>query len=334
MENNKKRIIAVIAIVASMSIMMGVVTGCGKKTEEDKAPVKTEIATDAKGTPTVVQGTAPNGTPIENSTYPDGTEVEFATTAKGEYATEADGSYIINYPETAPVGNQNNSSSESSVNTQQNSDKNNSSTVENKKEDSNKEENKKEDNKKEEDKKEDNKKEESKKEDNKNNSSSSSQSTSKPDNSSSSNTNNNSSSTATPPTDKGDANADINAGAYKVGDKIKVSYYLQSNVKFCGIQCNINYDSTALKLNSDSIDMSKLAGPMCNPDAENQIRFLSSAASAVNDFTKEKLLFSCEFEVIKTTNGDVTINVVDILDDNVLSISNDQYKITAKVEKL
>lgn len=342
MNNNKKSTaLAVMTIAAMLSMTIAVATGCGcnkDATEEDTATVKTEIATDANGTPSVVQGTAPNGTLIQNNTYPDGTEVEFATTAQGEYATEADGSYIINYTETTLVPDSSNSNSSSSV-TQEESNKNTSDKNNNK-----------------------NNQSISSSAADKGNTSSkpttstekatkpnSSQggSTQKPDNNSSSSTtqaptnkpsdntgNNNSSSTVTPPTDNGDANADINAGAYKVGDKIKVSYYLQSNIKFCGIQCDINYDSSALKIDTESIDMSKLSGPMCNPAPENQIRFLASAATAVNDFTKEKLLFSCEFEVLKTTDGDVTINVVDILDDNVLSIPSDQYKITAKVEKV
>ncbi len=331
LKDKKSIIIAVIAVVVILGIIIGVAKGCNNGAEEDKTPVKTEIATDANGTPTVIQGTAPNGTLIENSTYPDGTEVEFATTPQGEYATEADGSYIINYIETTVVPDENNSNSDNSSNTQNSSDKNNNQS--NSGASSN----------------------QSNSQSNTSNSSanntqdstkpnSSQGNTTKPNNSSSnteqattnnsSSNNNSSSSTATPPTTNGDANVDINASAYKVGDKIKVSYYLQSDVNFCGIQCNVNYDSTALKLDTDSIDMSNLAGPMCNPDPENQIRFLSSAATAVNDFTKEKLLFSCEFEVIKTTNGDVTINVVDILDNDVLSIPNDQYTITAKVEKL
>ena len=73
---------------------------------------------------------------------------------------------------------------------------------------------------------------------------------------------------------------------------------------------------------------------MYNADPQNQIKFLSSAATDVNNFTKEKLLFSCEFEILKTTSSEVTINVVDILDNDVLSIPSDKYTIRAEVEKL
>jgi hypothetical protein len=38
--------------------------------------------------------------------------------------------------------------------------------------------------------------------------------------------------------------------------------------------------------------------------------------------------------VLKTASSDVTINIIDILDNNVLSIPSEKYTITAKVEKL
>lgn len=166
------------------------------------------------------------------------------------------------------------------------------------------------------------------------NNSASSSSSSSSNSSSSGSTGDSSNNANTAPSINGDANADINVSSYKAGDKIKVSYYLKSEVNFCGIQCDVNYDSSVLKVDSSSVDISNLAGAMSNPDAENKIKFLASAATAVNDFTKEKLLFSCEFEVLKTASSDVTINIIDILDNDVLSIPSEKYTITSKVEKL
>ena len=119
-----------------------------------------------------------------------------------------------------------------------------------------------------------------------------------------------------------------------MGDKIRVSYYLQSPVKFCGIQCSVNYNSEVLKADSSAVVMDNLAGAMCNPELDNEIRFLSSAATAVNDFSKEKLLFSCEFEVLAATTSDVTLNVSSILDNDIQGIPSDKYTITAKIEKV
>lgn len=316
-KSNKKAKITVAIIVGALIASGALAAIVLSLNSDDTAnPIKTEIATDANGTPTVVQGTTPNGTLIENGTYPDGTVVEFATTASGEYATEADGSYIINYVETATLTSGTENSKNTSSNTNNNANGQNSSSNKNNSS--------------------------SDKSNNSNNSSSSTTGNNSSSNSSnnssnstsSSSTNNSSSSTTNTPGTNGDTNATINGSSYNVGDKIKVSYYLKSSVKFCGIQCDVNYDSEILKLDSSSIDTSNLAGSMSNPDNHNQIRFLSSAATAVNDFTKEKLLFSCEFEVLKSSSSDVTINVVDILDNDVLSIPSENYTITSKVEKL
>ena len=330
---NKKTKIIVAIIIGALIVAGAVVAIVSSMNSDDTTtPIETEIATDADGIPTVVQGTTPNGTLIENGTYPNGTTVEFATTASGEYATDADGSYVINYVETATVaqnaensedtasnsdsqnsnsGNANNSSSSKNTANSQSSSSNGDSSSSDKSNSSSKPSSS-----------------------TTGNNSSSNSSNNSSSSSSSGSTGNSSSSTTTTPSTDGDAKATVNGSSYSVGDKIKVSYYLKSSVKFCGIQCDVNYDSEILKLDSSSIDMSNLSGAMSNPDVENQIKFLSSAATAVNDFTKEKLLFSCEFEVVKASSSDVTINVIDILDNDVLSIPSENYTITSKVEKL
>lgn len=348
-EQYNKKTKVLIAVIAGALIVAGATIAIvsSMNSEDTTAPIKTEIATDADGTPTVVQGTTPNGTLIENGTYPDGTQVEFATTASGEFATEVDGTYIINYIETATVAqnaensasnsdnqdnNKNNNSSSKNNTGSQGSSSNNSSSSSDKTSSSNGDKGSPSSN--------------SNNAGNSSSSASSGNSSSKPsDNSSSSSssssnssssgsTSNSSSNTNTTPSTDGDSKATINGSSYNVGDKIKVSYYLQSSVKFCGIQCDVNYDSEILKIDSSSVDIPNLAGAMSNPDAENKVKFLSSAASAVNDFKEEKLLFSCEFEVLKASSSDVTINIIDILDNDVLSIPSENYTVTAKVEKL
>lgn len=334
--DKSKKTKIIIAIVAGALIVAGavalIVNNIGS--DDTQPVVETEIATDADGTPTVVQGTTPNGTIIENGTYPDGTSVEFATTASGEYATEADGSYIINYVETATLAQGDNSANDNANNNDKKDNDSNSSSS-SKDSGSSKNSSSKSDSS---SKPSSSSTNNSSKVDSSSSSSGNSSSDSNNNSSSNSSTNSSSSSssssTGNSSTTNGDAKATINGSSYNVGDKIRVSYYMQSSVKFCGIQCDINYNSDVLALDDSSVVMENLAGPMCNTEIENQIKFLSSAATAVNDFSTEKLLFSCEYEVVGATTSDVTLNVVDILDNDVLSIPSDKYSITAKVEKI
>ncbi len=130
-------------------------------------------------------------------------------------------------------------------------------------------------------------------------------------------------------------NAVINGSNYNVGDKVRISYYLKSSTKFAAINAQINYDSKVLTIDSDSIKTTNLQGGMVNTDLENTIKFTSIAATAVNDFSEEKLLISCDFTIKSiSSSSDVKLNIYELIDNDLLNISSDNYTVTAKVEKI
>lgn len=302
--------VVAIAVVIIVCIIVGVVV-VKNSTTQDKA-VKTEVGTTADGEVVVMQGTDPNGVIIENGTHPDGTLVEVATESNGELATSADGSYVINYPSD----NANSESDSSKSENKNTSSKNNSSSKNESKTDSSS-----------------SKTGNSSSSTSKTENSSSSNSSSKTENNNSSNSTTNSSSNETQ--QNGSSVAVVNGTEYKVGDKIRVSYYLQSSVKFSGVYADINYDGTVIKIDNESLNMPNLTGAMGNPDLENKVTFTAVSARAVNDFTSEKLLVSCDFVVQKTSqSSDVTINIIELLDDNVANISSENYTVTTKIEKI
>ena len=319
--------IAVVLVVVSVGlIILGVslMTKGGGNT----APVNTEFATTPEGVVIIEKGTNPQGVVIENGTYPDGTVVEIATTAQGEPATEADGSYVIVYPtysgtvSTHNSNEDNNNTSSGSSNSK--SDVSSSSTVAGSSQGNTA---------------------------NSNGTSSSSGSTDgnsassniQSDNQSSSsqtgNTVSSSSSSSTSSTTgdvPGSSSVTINGSSYNVGDRVKVTYYMESSVKFAALDCEVNYDGTVLKLDKDSIEISNLANVMSNAEEENMVAFICASATAVNDFSEKKEFFTCEFEIQKsnTVSANVVINVVEMLDNDIMNISSDKYAITSNVEKV
>jgi len=130
-------------------------------------------------------------------------------------------------------------------------------------------------------------------------------------------------------------NAVINGSNYNVGDTVRISYYLTCSTKFTAIDAVINYDSSVLTIDSNSVKMPNLQGGMANPNTENQLTFLAAAATAANDFSSEKLLISCDFTIAsQTTSSDVKLNINELLDNDLLNIADSNYTVTAKVEKV
>lgn len=166
----------------------------------------------------------------------------------------------------------------------------------------------------------------------KNNNPSNSSTSSTPESSSSTGA---SSSSNSNPQASPNTNAVINGSNYNVGDKVRISYYLKSSTKFAAINAQINYDSKVLTVDGDSIKTTNLQGGMVNTDLENTIKFTSIAATAVNDFSEEKLLISCDFTIKSiSSSSDVKLNIYELIDNDLLNISNDNYTVTAKVEKI
>ena len=98
--NGKKTVkITVICVVAAVVLIAvgAMVFGAVNNKDKDK-DVKTEVGLTPKGEIVVMNGTSPDGEWIEAGTYADGRVAEAATDSKGEAATDASGSYVINYP--------------------------------------------------------------------------------------------------------------------------------------------------------------------------------------------------------------------------------------------
>ncbi len=126
----------------------------------------------------------------------------------------------------------------------------------------------------------------------------------------------------------------INKDKFKAGETVTVSYYLTCPTKFTAIDAYITYDSSVMTPVKDSISMPNIQGSMYNADTKGKILFLSASATAVNDFSREKLLISGKFKINKSTSkSKINLNISEILDNDVLNIPDSTYTVTAKIEK-
>lgn len=304
-ENNrvikKVVLIGVIVLVAIVAILIVVAILNTTQGTGNQIVINTEVGTTPDGDIVVIQGTNPDGVIIENGTYPDGTQVEIATDENGEPATSTDGSYVINYPNYSEQNDSSGSASDTNNSSKSNSSKNNSSSS-------------------------------------KQNSASSKNENSKPSNSSSQTSSGASSTINSSQTSSntGSTSAIINGTQYNVGDKIKVSFYMTSSIKFSAVNAHINYDENILTVDEESLNFGNLKGAMGNAGIEGEVRITAVNATAVNDFSNEKLFSSCVFEIknTNTSSSNVTINVLEMLDDNVNNIENEKYSIRAVIEKV
>lgn len=325
-------IIAVLLVAVALGlIIFGVTLTTGKG--GNKNVVNTEFATTPNGSVVIEKGTNPQGVVIENGTYPDGTVVEVSTTPEGEPATEADGSYVVVYP---TYNSSNGSSSESGENANNSSSNNSqtgssaSSNVTTSSQNSTPNSTA------------SSTPNSSSAESSSNNSSASS------NNSSSSQTGNNTSSTPSSPssstsssssTTDNSSNAGvvtINGSNYNVGDKIKVTCYLECPIKFAGMDSQLNYDGNVLKLDKNSVKISNLANVMSNLESENSVNFICASVTAANDFSSKKEFLSCEFEIqqANTKSADVALNIIEMLDNDIANITQEQYTVTTNIEKI
>ncbi len=295
-----------------------------------RTPVKTEIGTNAKGENVVVVGTDPSGAKIENGTYADGTKVEIATTQNGEIATESNGEYVIIYPDSVStdINSHNTSSDSENADTELTTSNTNSSS--------------------------------------KTSSSSSKPVTSKPDTSSSSSKTNSSTSTPSKPSSSSTPSSSkttssksetpsssktssreivepktekdtvsINGSQFKVGDTVRVSFYMQCDTRFTGVDLTVNYDGKVLTA-LDNVEAPNVASPESNIALENRVRMIAVAAVAVNDFSSEKLLVSCDFKVRKISDNpsEIALQIEEMLDNDLANISSDSYTIRTEVAKI
>ena len=321
---------AAVVLIAVGATAFGIISS----NKKDEA-VKTEVGLTPDGEIVVMNGTSPDGEWIEAGTYADGRVAEAATDSKGEAATNASGEYVINYPERnissvssssengATTGTAESRANISSASSQQSSDDNNQSSSVSSSRTENKENS-------------------SKTSSSKSTSSSKTASSSKPASSSkaasSSKTSSSktSSSGSTTSSQVKTTTAVINGTSYNVGDKIRVSFYMQCSQKFLGINAVTNYDGKILKVETPEINMPNLTGSMSNTDLENEFRMTASSAVAIYDFSTEKLLASCDFTIknVSPNPTNITMNIIELLDNDINNISPENYSIRVVTEKI
>ena len=342
-----KKIIALIAVVLALLIGgFAVSVNLFKKNKTDnQTPVKTEVGTNADGENIVVVGTDPQGIKIENGTYADGTKVEIATTKSGEIATESNGEYVIIYPTERVVNSdtdspdsvsdttskQEHTSSKPEQNSATSSDTSSSKTSSSKtisdtsssKTSSSKTSSD----------TSSSKTSSSKTSSDTTSSKTSSSKTSSASSKTSSVTTSSSREIVEPKTQKDTVS--INGTDFKVGDTVRVSFYMQCNTKFTGVDLTINYDGKTLSA-MDNVDVPNVAGPESNIGLENRVRMIAVAAVAVNDFSSEKLLISCDFKVKRISDNptDIALQIEEMLDNDLNNIPPENYTIRTEVAKI
>ena len=294
-------------------------------TSKSNTPIKTEVGTDADGKKIVIIGTDPDGVKIENGTYANGTKVEIATAENGEAATEANGEYVIIYPTSSALTNSSPQNHPSSENHSDSSEVSSGGTSKTDKADTS----------------ENNPSSEttSSKTSSSKPSSSSKTSSSKPSSSSKTSSSKPSSSQTSsgeivePKTEKDTVS--INGTDFKVGDTLRVSFYMQCDTKFTGVDLTVNYDSGILSA-LDNVEAPNVVSPESNVSLANRVRMIAVAAVAVNDFSTEKLLVSCDFKVKRITDNPSTValQIEEMLDNDLNNISSENYTIKTEISKL
>lgn len=146
------------------------------------------------------------------------------------------------------------------------------------------------------------------------------------------------SSTATPSSNSGDSDktVEINGQSFKVGDKVKISFYINGVSKsVAGINSTVNYNSSLLTYEEDSIALPNLPGCVYNTSLDNQILFNASNVTSGFDFSGETLLLSASFTINDTsaTADTVSINLVELLDQDTNDINSDEYTTNIVIEK-
>ena len=300
-------------------------------TSKSNTPIKTEVGTDADGKKIVIIGTDPDGVKIENGTYANGTKAEIATTENGEAATETNGEYVIIYPTSSALPNSSPQNHPSSENHSDSSEVSSSGTSKTDKADTSENNPSSETT--------SSKTSSSKPVSSSPTSSSSKTSSSKPSSSSKTSSSKPSSSQTSsgeivePKTEKDTVS--INGTDFKVGDTLRVSFYMQCDTKFTGVDLTVNYDSGILSA-IDNVEAPNVVSPESNVSLANRVRMIAVAAVAVNDFSTEKLLVSCDFKVKRITDNPSTIalQIEEMLDNDLNNISSENYTIRTELAKI
>ena len=110
---------------------------------------------------------------------------------------------------------------------------------------------------------------------------------------------------------------------------------MQCDTKFTGVDLTVNYDSGILSA-IDNVEAPNVVSPESNVSLANRVRMIAVAAVAVNDFSTEKLLVSCDFKVKRITDNPSTValQIEEMLDNDLNNISSENYTIKTEISKL
>lgn len=108
-------------------------------------------------------------------------------------------------------------------------------------------------------------------------------------------------------------NSDVKA---KVGDKITYAINLADcNLDLLGITMSVFYDDEYLKLDPDSITFEKLDGVVLNPNLDGYFKFTWTNINDLQDYSKEAMLVSADFEVLKPGETEISYFITDLYGD-------------------
>ena len=109
--------------------------------------------------------------------------------------------------------------------------------------------------------------------------------------------------TTVPPTNT----ATVNGQKANIGDKVAITYYVKSDVKWEDFQGTITYDSTGVKLDKFTMPNTS-TGVMYNTEEKGIIYYSGSSFLYPYDFTTEKVFFIADFTVISAGDFNVVNN--------------------------
>ena len=111
----------------------------------------------------------------------------------------------------------------------------------------------------------------------------------------------------------GTEKATVNGQEVNVGEKVKLTYYVSSDLKWQDFQGYVTYDSTGLRLENFALP-NTTTNVMTNTSKEGYLYYLGTSYSDFFDFTSEKVFLTADFTVLSAGNYTVE-NIWEVIDD-------------------
>ena len=111
----------------------------------------------------------------------------------------------------------------------------------------------------------------------------------------------------------GTEKATVNGQEVNVGEKVKLTYYVSSDLKWQDFQGYVTYDSTGLRLENFALP-NTTTNVMTNTSKEGFLYYIGTSFSDLYDFTSEKVFLTADFTVLSAGNYTVE-NIWEVIDD-------------------